>query len=72
MPDDMDAVQERVLAATDVAIDRARAAIVGVGCSECECGEPIHPVRQQLGAVRCLDCQSFAERSAAIASGRRT
>jgi len=72
MPDEMDAVQERVLAATAAAVDRARVAMGGVGASECACGEPIHPVRQQIGAVRCIDCQSDAERIAAVAVGRRT
>jgi RNA polymerase-binding transcription factor DksA len=72
MPDEMDAVQERVLAATAEAIDRARAVVRGVGASECECGEPIHPVRQQIGAVRCIDCQAAVERAEAVATGRRT
>lgn len=57
MPDEMDAVQERVLAANAAAVDRARAAMGGVGASECACGEPISIQRQRMGAVRYLDCQ---------------
>jgi len=72
MPDEMDAVQERVLAATADAVARASAAAMrGIGASECDCGEHINPVRQQLGATRCIDCQTQVERDAAIAAGRR-
>lgn len=70
MPDEMDAVQERVLAATEAAIAAARSNAAD-GRDECACGEPISVVRQQIGAVRCIDCQTAVERAAAIATGRR-
>lgn len=60
MPDLMDAVQDRVLFDTEVAIAAARP-MVTAGRAICECGEPISAERQRLGAVRCLDCQQQHE-----------
>lgn len=49
---------ERDLALRIAAVTQAK----GPGRSECDdCGEPISPLRQQLGAVRCIDCQQAAE-----------
>jgi hypothetical protein len=31
-------------------------------CANLDCGEPIAPVRQQMGAQLCIDCQRDAER----------
>lgn len=71
MPDFMDAVQERVLAATDAAIaETVRQCAVAEGQAECDCGEPISAYRQQqFGARLCVDCANAAE--ALQASGRR-
>lgn len=44
--------------------DRALAAIPkgnATGASECDCGNEITPVRQRLGATRCLPCQQSFE-----------
>lgn len=60
MPDEMDSVQERVLAATEAAITAARS-MVTVGRARCDCGEAISLERQRLGAVRCLECQTEFE-----------
>lgn len=30
--------------------------------AECDCGEPISKRRQELGAIRCIDCQDAAEK----------
>lgn len=51
----------------DIAIALAARVPRTVGRSHCanpDCGEPIAPLRQQLGAVLCIDCQRDAERSA--------
>ena len=37
-------------------------ASVGKGRSECGCGEPISDYRKDLGATRCMECQSDYER----------
>lgn len=43
-----------------------------LGRSRCaECDEPIAPMRQQMGARLCVDCQTDAEHAAAIARGVR-
>lgn len=31
-------------------------------CANLDCGEPIVTLRQQMGAVLCIDCQRDAER----------
>lgn len=69
MPDLMDAVQDRVLADTEIAIAAARS-MVTIGRAECECGEPISVERQRLGAVRCLECQEQVERLARVVPRR--
>lgn len=33
-------------------------------CANLDCGEPIAPVRQQMGATLCIDCQRAIEREA--------
>jgi hypothetical protein len=51
----------------DIALALAGRAPRSIGRSHCanaDCGEPIAPLRQQLGAVLCIDCQRDAERSA--------
>lgn len=60
MPDEMDSVQDRVLADTEAAIAAARP-MVTVGRARCDCGDAISLERQWLGAVRCLDCQTEFE-----------
>lgn len=40
---------------------------LGTGRSHCgnaDCGAPIAPVRQQMGAQLCIDCQRAVERGA--------
>lgn len=61
VPDDMDSVQDRVLAANEAAIASAIKPLV-TGLPECKCGEPISQFRQNLGAVRCIGCQTEFER----------
>lgn len=42
------------------------------GCAECtDCGEPITPLRQSLGAVLRIDCQQHAEVQASRMGARR-
>ena len=42
------------------------------GCAECtDCGEPITPLRQSVGAVLCIDCQQHAEVQASRMGARR-
>lgn len=33
-------------------------------CANADCGEPIAPVRQQMGAQLCIDCQRASEQRA--------
>lgn len=33
-------------------------------CANADCGEPIAPVRQQMGAQLCIDCQRANEQRA--------
>lgn len=45
----------------------ARASRTATGrthCAKADCGEPIAPMRPQLGAQLCIDCQRRAEREA--------
>ena len=61
MSDDIDRAQEQEQVNRDLAL-QAHAAKRGVGQPECrECGAGISTLRQQLGAVRCIDCQHAHE-----------
>ena len=71
MPDFMDHVQELALREQEQQAANCRAAS-RIGLDACfECGETIAPMRKQMGANRCVECQAEAERKAAIARGVR-
>ena len=58
--DDVDRANETAQAELDRLIARARPQ--REGRPDCQdCGDPVSPLRQGLGAVRCLDCQEYAE-----------
>lgn len=62
MPDAMDAVQADVDARNADALQRHRSTATtrrpGLpACEQLDCGEPIEPARQRLGARLCTDCQ---------------
>lgn len=61
MADEIDRAQEREQFDRDLAL-RAVVGNHGQGRAECACGEGISQLRQGLGAVRCLDCQTDHER----------
>lgn len=63
--DVIDVAQRRQQEQIDQAVAARKPAPPGrVTCANLACGEPITPVRQQLGAQLCLDCQQRAEREA--------
>lgn len=63
--DTIDLAQQRQLEDIDHALaSRKRAGVGRAECGHPDCGEPISPARQALGAVLCIDCQRDAERSA--------
>lgn len=63
--DVIDTAQRRQLEDIEHALaNRQRAGKGRTHCMNLECGEPISAVRQQMGAVRCIDCQQIAEREA--------
>lgn len=70
MPDEMDAVQDRVLSATEAAIAAIRRD-AAVGRAQCNCGEAISETRQHLGASRCIECQVEHERHMNAGRARR-
>lgn len=75
MPDYLDAVQDRVLADTDLALaehQRQRAQHATNGRDLCTCGEPIADARRRDGAQRCVECQTAHEQREARLWGRRT
>lgn len=62
MPDEMDAVQERELRDTALAIEAHARRPRTVGQTNCiECDADISAARQRMGAVRCVECQAEAE-----------
>lgn len=64
MSDAIDRAQDREQLDRDLALNAAlksRAEHRGSGRTLCDCGEPISPLRQQLGAERCLECQHAHE-----------
>lgn len=60
MTDEIDRAQDLMLQRQDELHERARAHGQN-GHSVCACGEPITALRQQLGAVRCIECQQVHE-----------
>ena len=75
MPDAMDRVQQH---AEDLNADalaaHQRMLPRGPGrqfCADEECGEPIAPARQALGATLCLECQAGSEARGAHFKTRR-
>lgn len=71
MPDFIDHVQDRALAEQEQREKLCR--IETRGLSACvECDAAISPLRQSLGAVRCLGCQEdFEHEQARRRGGRR-
>ena len=63
--DIIDVAQRRQQEAIDHALASRKPAGPGrTTCANLTCGEPISPMRQAMGAQRCLDCQQRAEREA--------
>lgn len=63
--DTIDEAQRRQQEEIEQALSARRPAKAGRECcANQDCGEPIAPFRQQLGAQLCLDCQRAAEREA--------
>lgn len=62
--DDADYTQQQAeLAEAMLAKAAARKAQTLRGMAECvECDEPISELRQNLGAIRCVPCQTLVER----------
>lgn len=64
MPDAMDRIQDACLREQE-AMNAVRQP-ARLGPAQCEeCGEPISSARRELGAVRCVDCQTEHEARAA-------
>lgn len=64
MTDLLDSAQEQIEATTEAAIRAHAERPRSVGRAQCEdpdCGEPITPQRQALGARLCLACQKAEE-----------
>lgn len=67
MTDIIDLAQERQQQDIDIALAARPLATAGRShCANPECGEPITPLRQQLGALLCIDCQRDRERGAQV------
>jgi len=65
MTDLIDVAQRRQLETIEQSL--ANRPTMGKGLSHCEvpaCGEPISPMRQAMGATRCVECQTAYEREA--------
>jgi len=65
MTDLIDVAQRRQLETIEQSLASRPAARRGL--SRCEvpaCGEPISPMRQAMGATRCVECQTAHEREA--------
>ena len=63
--DIIDVAQRRQQEAIDQALAARKPAAAGrTTCANLTCGEPITPVRRQMGAQLCLDCQQRLEREA--------
>jgi RNA polymerase-binding transcription factor DksA len=59
---DLERAGEVVEAELESVIARHRAQVdASAGRPECECGETISPLRQSLGASRCVECQERHE-----------
>ena len=73
--DDIDRAQDREQQDTAIALAaqlRRTQAQRGHGTPDCvECGEPIAPFRQALGARRCVECQTEAEQRERTTGGLR-
>ncbi len=66
MSDDIDLAQAHEEMHRANAIAAAAARTKTQGSAVCiECAEPISPYRQELGADRCIDCQTALEKRAA-------
>jgi len=62
--DMIDLAQQRQQDEVDHALQaRAPAPPGRTHCANMDCGEPILPVRQQMGAQLCIDCQRASERA---------
>lgn len=65
MTEVIDVAQQRQQDDIDLALAARKPARAGrATCANVQCGEPIAPLRQNMGAQLCIDCQRDAERSA--------
>ena len=62
MSDDIDKAQDTEQLLREHALQAHAAKQATHGRTECACGEAISPLRQSLGAERCMFCQSHYER----------
>lgn len=62
MTDTIDVAQRRQQEDIDHALASRQHSTAGRAfCATLDCGEPITPVRQQMGAQLCIDCQTAYE-----------
>lgn len=69
MPDFLDAVQEHVEAQTQASLQahlQRKTAQGRTTCANLDCGEGIHPMRTDMGAQLCIDCQREEEATAKL------
>lgn len=65
MTDLIDVAQRRQLETIEHALANRPAARTGLAqCEAPGCGEPISPMRQAMGATRCVECQTAHEQEA--------
>jgi RNA polymerase-binding transcription factor DksA len=62
MSDDIDRAQDTEQLLRQHALNAHAQRQPKQGKAECDCGEAISPLRQSLGAERCMFCQSHYER----------
>jgi RNA polymerase-binding transcription factor DksA len=63
--DTIDVAQRRQQEEIDHALANRRPVAVGLThCERADCGEPISPTRQQMGARLCIDCATAQESEA--------
>jgi len=63
--DAIDVAQRRQQEEIDQALASRKVAVAGrKHCANVDCGEAIAPIRQQMGATLCIDCQRDTEREA--------